>query len=596
MYRLGPLSLPSEDASSLGDLKGSDAVELFVHRARLHAPTFVLEGSSAPLVAALCRGLDGIPLAIELAAARMASMSLAHIVERLDQRFRLLSRGPRTAVLRQRTLQATMEWSFDLLSAPEQTVLMRLSVFSGGFELEAAESVCAARGVAPEDVAYLLGALVDKSLVVVERRSGSVRFWLLETVRQYGTERLMASGGPAELETARKAHAQFCLEFAERAEAGLLGLGQARWLRQTDLEWDNIRTALGYLLSAPGRTEEVLRMGAALAYFFWTRCQLYGFDAVRTALARSDPVPDAVRAKALCRIGDCLVFTVGWGSETEGRAGRAMLEEGVELSEKLGDPALTAEALAALSRMMESSGELTGARRRAEEAIKVGRRVGDERLIGFALASLGVVSTTHPEKKALWQESVARLRSAGDLAMCSPFTHALGVLELEDEHFEIAAALFADDVALSEESGSQLNLYWSCGHLGEALLFQGRFEDAFKWCRRALIGFHRLGLRKMAAFHLVNLACCASRLSSPKDAAQLTGACEVMNCLSPSPADVAARSNRFGKLAVLEEELRQDNREHLRQLLGDEEFDSACSAGGRLTFDEAIDMALRVTQ
>ena len=311
VYRLAPLSLPAEDATSLEDLEGSDAVKLFVERARSHDSTFSLEEPVAGLVASICRTLDGIPLALELAAARVPGMSLTDLDQRLDRRFRLLTGGSRTSLPRQRTLQATFDWSFQLLSPAEQMALMGLSVFSGSFELEAAEAVCSSEAVSAGDVADLVGSLVDKSLVVAQRSSGSLRYSLLETVRQYGAERLLATGGEAALGRARSAHAEYYLQLAERAEPMILGADQARWLKKLDLDWDNIRSALDYFLSQPGRSEEVLRMGASLAFFFWRR-KRYGLDAVRTALARPDPVPDEVRAKALCRVGvRCFTRWVG---------------------------------------------------------------------------------------------------------------------------------------------------------------------------------------------------------------------------------------------------------------------------------------------
>ena len=195
-------------------------------------------------------------------------MSLGDLDQRLDRRFRLLTGGSRTSLLRQRTLQATFDWSFQLLSPAEQTTLMGLSVFSGSFELEAAESGVLCRGGGSGDVADLVGSLVDKSLVVAERSSGSLRYSLLETVRQYGAERLLATGGEAARDRARSAHAEYYFELAERAEPMILGADQARWLKKLGLEWDNIRAALEYFLSQRGRAEEVLRMGASLALFF----------------------------------------------------------------------------------------------------------------------------------------------------------------------------------------------------------------------------------------------------------------------------------------------------------------------------------------
>ena len=232
VYRLAPLSLPAEDATSLEDLEGSDAVKLFVERARSYDSTFSLEEPVAGLVASICRTLDGIPLALELAAARVPGMSLADLDQRLDRRFRLLTGGSRTSLPRQRTLQATFDWSFQLLSPAEQVVLMGLSVFSGSFDLEAAEAVCSSEAVGAGDVADLVGSLVGKSLVVAQRSSGSLRYSLLETVRQYGAERLLATGGEAALGRARSAHAEYYLQLAERAEPMILGADQARWLKK----------------------------------------------------------------------------------------------------------------------------------------------------------------------------------------------------------------------------------------------------------------------------------------------------------------------------------------------------------------------------
>jgi predicted ATPase len=212
----------------VSNLDGSDAVKLFLERARAHDAAFSLEDATAPLVASVCRRLDGLPLAIELAAARLPSMSLDHLDERLGERFGLLTGGPRTAQARQRTLRATIDWSFELLSAAEQDVLGRLSVFAGGFELEAAEAVCSTDRLASTELADVLGSLVKKNLVVAERSSGLLRYSLLESVREYGNERLLAAGG-SEQHRVRAGHARFYLQLAERAEPGLVESDQAGW-------------------------------------------------------------------------------------------------------------------------------------------------------------------------------------------------------------------------------------------------------------------------------------------------------------------------------------------------------------------------------
>ena len=213
-------------------------------------------------MASICRRLDGIPLALELAAARISGMSLTDLDQRLDRRFRLLTGGSRAALPRQRTLQATFDWSFQLLSPAEQMALMGLSVFSGSFELEAAETVCSSEAVGSGDVADLVASLVDKSLVVAERSSGSLRYSLLETVRQYGAERLLATGGEAALGRA-DCPRRVLLAARRGREPMILGADQARWLKKLDLDWDNIRSALDCFLAQRDRAEEVLRMGAS---------------------------------------------------------------------------------------------------------------------------------------------------------------------------------------------------------------------------------------------------------------------------------------------------------------------------------------------
>ena len=281
VYRLAPLSLPAEDATSLPELQRSEAVKLFVERASSHDSTFSLEAPVAGLVGSICRTLDGIPLALELAAARVPGMSLADLDKRLGRRFSLLTGGSRTALPRQRTLQATFDWSFELLSGAEQQVLMRLSVFSGSFELDAAEAVCTSEAVSANDVADLLGSLVGKSLVVAQRSSGSLRYSLLETVRQYGAERLLAAGGEAALGKARSAHAEYYLQLAERADLVILGADQARWLNKLGFDWDNIRSA--WATSFPSLAAPRKSYGCSL------RASSSG--AKRTASSRQPAVP-----------------------------------------------------------------------------------------------------------------------------------------------------------------------------------------------------------------------------------------------------------------------------------------------------------------
>jgi predicted ATPase len=239
------LSLPTAHRRPpVEELVRYEAVRLFVERAAAARPDFAPTEHNAPVVVEVCRELDGIPLAIELAAARTKVLTIEQIAGRLGDSFRLLTGGSRTVLPRQRTLRATIEWSFELLPEEERTMFRRLSVFAGGFTLEATEEVCSGGGIAEEGVFDLLSRLVDKSLIVTEERDGHARYRMLETVRQYGAEKLRDAG---ELQVIQQRHADFFLAMAEEAEFGMVGPDQAAWLGRLEEEHDNVRAALGWL-------------------------------------------------------------------------------------------------------------------------------------------------------------------------------------------------------------------------------------------------------------------------------------------------------------------------------------------------------------
>jgi predicted ATPase len=245
-------------------------VALFADRARAGGVTLTLDEQTGSLVVSVCRRLDGMPLAIELAAARLRSMSLAELAGRLDQRFRLLTGGSRTALERQQTLAATVGWSYSLLTGAEQLLLARLSVFAGGFGLDAAEAVCGSGDLDVLDVADLLGSLVDKSLVVAEPAGGILRYRLLETIRLFAAERL-AEAGEEEVAAVASAHCAHFLAVAETAAAYLTGPEQGEWLARLDADQANLHRAAGYAASLSDGTALLLRLGAALDRYWWAR-------------------------------------------------------------------------------------------------------------------------------------------------------------------------------------------------------------------------------------------------------------------------------------------------------------------------------------
>ncbi len=331
VWRVPSLSLPEPLPAVFAEtLLQHDAVRLFVERASAVDPAFVLTPANAALVAQVCHRLDGIPLAIELAAARVNVLSIEQIDSRLNDRFRLLTGGSRTAVARQRTLKAAVDWSYDLLSDSERRLLRRLSVFAGGWTLEAAEDVSSSDGVERDEVLDVLSRLVDKSLVNADSDSGeSRRYQFLETVRQYGRERLLRSG---EAERLRDRHLAFFHELVQRAEPELTKAGQVSWLNRLHREHDNLRLALEGCLAAPERGDQALEFAAAL-FWFWLKRGYFreGQEYLERALSASARTPSMLRAKALMSLGSLTFF------QGDFVRARVLLEESVTLGRAAGD-------------------------------------------------------------------------------------------------------------------------------------------------------------------------------------------------------------------------------------------------------------------
>ena len=297
-YRVPSLSIPGTqsdaDAKAVVDC---ESVRLFEERVRLHRPHFAVTDQNSAAIANICRRLDGIALAIELAAARVRSMSIEDIDRRLDQRLAMLSEPSRTLPLRQQTLRAAIDWSFDLLSEPEKALFCAISAFVGGFTLEAAERVCAGETVDVRDVIELVAALVDKSLVVVDERDGTTRYRLLETVQQYAAERLhaLSDGAPC-----YERHLAYFLALANEAEPQLTGSAQQAWLDRLETEHDNLRAALTRSTAMFRDGERGLQLASAVARFWLVRGYLgegRGWSA--KLLGAASTATAATRARAL---------------------------------------------------------------------------------------------------------------------------------------------------------------------------------------------------------------------------------------------------------------------------------------------------------
>jgi predicted ATPase/class 3 adenylate cyclase len=483
-FRVPSLPLPdSADAEDLERAAANDCVRLFVDRSSAANPRFRLTERNAGAAAQICLRLDGIPLAVELAAARTKVFSPEQITARLDDRFRLLTGGSRTALERHQTLVALIDWSHDLLNDDERVVLRRLSVFAGGWSLEAAQAVC--REGAGGDVLDTLAHLADKSLVMVDDWADSTqpRYRLLETIRQYARDKLLAAG---ESERIRDRHLDFYLAFAEEAEPHLRRADQLAWLVRLEVEHDNLRAALAWSLDR-GDAGRAMRLAGAAAYFwelrgYWSE----GHKWLNKALALSsrgegDGVADAnvARAKTLYGAGR-LLFATG----IEPPVSRALVEESLQSWRALGDKWWMAAALEHIGFMLMWEGDLQTARARLQEAVSLSRNLDDRWALAMSLSRLsGAVSAAdRVAGQLLREEAVAVAREVGDRSVLSQTIGGLAFLYAMNGDLAAAERLAAEALAEARTIGSVTQIFLAL--LGSAVIagMQGDQPAARDFC------------------------------------------------------------------------------------------------------------------
>jgi len=586
VFRVPSLSLPPVEAETADEVAASDAGRLFADRARAQDPGFVLDESDAALVASICRRLDGIPLALELAAARLSSMSLTHLSQRLDHRFRLLTGGSRNAMPRQQTLQATVDWSFSLLTEAERMMLTRLSVFAGGFELEAAEATCAADPLDAFDAADLLGSLVDKSLVVADRTPQAVRYRLLETMRQYSAQELLRAGGEDEVLAARDRHAEFYLRLAETAAPELTGPGQGEWLRRLDQEWDNLRAAFTHLAGA-GRGEDVLCLAVALHRFGLSRGHTEIYGQLRTQLgailAGPAPAPSPLVGRAAVAAVEQVEFLLRKDRDELAEA-RRYAGLGLEMARALGDRSLEARALGVLGELAFFDGDNEAVARLCGQAVAIARQTGDRHLVGRVLQGLIIIAPSAEESRRIRLEALACFRQTGDALFAASELHQIYGLDLAAGCLADARAHMDEAIALAEGLGDRIFRYFIRSDLAILLLLEGRPGEAAPVIRRCLLTWRRTGARLDVAELLFGAACCTAWQGHHATAARLHGAAD---------ADIErAIADKNVSWTATEQQLREREQGRLRQLMGDEAFDAGYRAGAGLTRVQGIELAL----
>jgi predicted ATPase/DNA-binding CsgD family transcriptional regulator len=466
-----PLSLP--DVRRLSDVESLpryESARLFLERAAAVRPAFALTEQNAQAVAQICYRLDGIPLAIELAAARVKVLSVEEISERLEDSFELLASGGRTAMPRQRTLHATMDWSHDLLPDEERTLFRRLSVFAGGFNLQAAQAVCSGDGLDRDRVPEVLWHLVDKSLMVAREQDGEARYRLLETVRQYGREKLDDPEEEAEL---GRRHASFYVVLAEEADQGLSGPEQERWLILLEAEHDNLRAALTWSLGEGGDISLGVRLAAALGGFWSTRGYLSeGRRWLEETASRSGSKATQARAKALNGAGWVAML------QDEYEAAGPLIEEGLTLNRELGDKEGIASSLVILgSAAMMGRRDDVPVVALLEEARKLRPELEDQRTVArmVLLESMVMLEQNDRERMvALNEESLALFRErkyAYGVVMC--LTN-LGLVTLAEGDYEKATALLSEDLRLARDLNHKLYIQYCLTGLAGVDASQGR--------------------------------------------------------------------------------------------------------------------------
>lgn len=477
VWRVPSLSLPGRGPlPPIERLARVEAVQLFVERAAAARPAFTLTSRNVAVVAQLCRRLDGIPLAIELAAARVRALDVEQINDRLDERFRLLTGGSRAALPRQQTLQALIDWSHDLLTAPERVALRRLAVFAGGFDLEAAEVVCAGEGIAADEVLDLVTGLVDRSLVLLEEgRDGQARYRLLETIRQYALEKLRSA---EEHTLLQERHRDWCLALAERGAEGLQSPAQGVWLERLEAEHDNLRAALDWSRTDVRGAEAGLRLAGSLWRFWYSRGYLSeGYDWLDQflALTTGDSGSRPARAKALHGAGT-LAYVQG-----QHERGMALYEQALALRRELGDAEGIARSLSNLGMVAQYLGDYERAAASFEEALDWSRGLGDEWLIAISLNNLGTLArdrADYERASALIEEALSVFRKLGDTRTVADLLDNLGHLACLRGDHERSASLCRESLALFRELNDKPGTNEALQNLGMVAHARGDDERA----------------------------------------------------------------------------------------------------------------------
>jgi predicted ATPase/class 3 adenylate cyclase len=579
-YRVPSLSLPEpNDTHTPASIAPFEALQLFVDRSVNVRGDFRVTHENAATLVSICHRLDGIPLAIELAAARVRSLSVEEINRRLDHRFRLLTGGSRTALPRQQTLRSMIDWSYDLLHDDEKLLMRRLSVFAGGWTLEAAERICASDQIEDSEVLDLLTSLIDKSLVAVEHSDACFRYRLLETVRQYARERLVESGGA---EAIRERHRDYFLALVEEADGKLLGAEQAHWLRRLEEEHGNLRSALEWS-HGEARAQEDVRLCGAMHRFWFTRGYVAeGRQWCARILAKGAPPQPTLEYARVLNVAGSLAF-----HQTDYPAARTLLEQSLALSRALDHRKGIALALNNLGAVAIEQGDHPAARALYEESLALLRELGDRPVAAGVLGNLAMVAYECGDLHAartLSQESLALSRELGDQGRVADALNTLGNVACDLGDFTAAWALSQESLAIGRELGDRDCIATSSKNLGVVAFMRGQFGEARLLYGEAVAIRLELGDRLGVARALEGVAAIAAAQGDSTAAARTWGAAERLReeIGSPILPNERSRNEKYATTA--------------RQSAADAgAFDRAWQQGREMPLNEAIELAFGAT-
>jgi predicted ATPase/class 3 adenylate cyclase len=594
------------------------AVQLFIERARLANRDFAVNAANIQTAAQICTRLDGIPLAIELAAARINVLSVNQIFARLDDRFHLLTGGSRTALPHQQTLRTLIDWSYDLLSESERILLCRLSIFAGGWILEAAEKVCGNLGRdLPVDVLDGLSHLVSKSLVIAEEQNGEARYRMLETIQQYALDKLVEDGG---LEQAKSRHLGFFSQLAQKVGPGLRGPHQAALLNGLEIEIDNLRAALEWSLDHNIMAE--IELAAAMLWFWlWGEHYREGWEWITTGLSRAESSEHPpIRAKALnaatemafimgdivaariyvnealkisdelgddagCAESTKLLGLIAW-QQSDYAVGRQHLQEGVMLFKQLGDKLGIADCLHFLGHQALDQSDYTSARSYFEESMKLFSQIGDTLSLIPLVKDLGLVAYLQGDSvsaRPYCEKCLTLARHMANKDYIGESLSILGDLARYEGDYQLAEALYNENLALLRNAGIKRNIPSALHNLAYVALHQGADQKAARCFSESLSLFQEQGDRKGVAECLAGLAGVLTVRGKAKQAAALFGAAEAVR-------------EALGVVLWPANQIAHDqNVAAARTQMGEDTFDHAWVEGKAMSTEDAVKVALEET-